>query len=428
MTSLSSRLISLALVITLLFNTILPVSQNGVRTALLALSAVIALVALLLKPKYTLDRGYTIAFLACLVVGAFGVWIGLLNSNPGALFVSPLYLIFPLVYSLIFVGLEPRQHTSLIVRILFTALWVVPLLMIWHVLYHLGYIPFDIPFDFGQAYNPAIPQMRFYSISSLVFLLPFATIYLMTRAAQGHRDWLNAVPLFLGLIAAYLSGRRALMLVTLLVPPLIWAWYIFRKPRAMVASVVMLVYTGLAALLLFTYVPVMTNIVTPMMDKAVTYLTEEFVKGSGGEDEFVRAKQTELLLDSWHDSPLIGHGLGQAIAYTRNSDRIWQYESQYAMMLSNLGLVGMIVFGLSTLWIIVTLVRLSRLAPTYAPMCLGLMAGLLSFIFANYSNPYFQAFGHLWGIFLPAAYAAALKRELKDASSYNVNTVSDKGR
>lgn len=145
----------------------------------------------------------------------------------------------------------------------------------------------------------------------------------------------------------------------------------------------------------------------------VSYIAEEYSPKTVGQQESVRSVQTRYLLESWRESPLIGHGLGQSLAYTRNDDRTWEYESQYPMMLSNLGILGGLVLSLSACWIIYSLFRLSRLQPEKASFFLGINAGLLSFIVSNNSNPYFQAFGHLWVIFLPAAIVVAGNREIQ---------------
>lgn len=410
----ADHLVRFAVGLVLLFNIVLPVSQNPLRIAVLVVGTLAGALAMVLDPKIKLSKSYVILLLSTTTIGAFGVLHGIFNDTPGAMYVSPLYLVWPIMYTLTFAGLRASRHNPLLRRTLFGGLLIVSGLMLWYVLYELGRIPFYVPFDFGQHFNPAIPQMVFYSISSLVFLIPFTAVYCLTRAIGGKVDLVNIGIFLLSLGAAYYSGRRALILNIVLVPVIFMGWYFLRSQRALVRFVGLLGAAVIAITLLFILSPNAQTAVQNVGQNLVDHFSDEFSDSQGGGQ--VRSLQTAYLLESWQESPLIGHGLGQSVGYIRNDNHIWEYESQYAMMLSNLGLLGVVVYAGAALWVIFSLLSLGLRHPTYAPMCFGLAAGMLSFTFANASNPYFQAFGHLWTIFLPAMYIDAVKRDLRESS------------
>lgn len=409
-----SSLTGFAVFLCLIFNIVLPVSQNGLRAIILFVCfAIGVIITSSVGSRFKLNRGYSVALISSMCIGALGLLMGLINDNPGIFYVAPLYIVWPLVYSTIFANLDLRIHRKLVENTLIVGLAAVSLLMIWYVLYYYRIIPFYLPIDFGQAFNPAIPEMRFYGISSLIFLIPFAAVYFMIDALNGRVRISLLLVLALGFIAAYFSGRRALIIVSLLVPVVFMLYYASQNKRRLFNAGKSILLVSVAIYIITSINPAIREKISPLLNKMVSYIAEEYSPKTVGQQESVRSVQTRYLLESWRESPLIGHGLGQSLAYTRNDDRTWEYESQYPMMLSNLGILGGLVLSLSACWIIYSLFRLSRLQPEKASFFLGINAGLLSFIVSNNSNPYFQAFGHLWVIFLPAAIVVAGNREIQ---------------
>src|SRR5690625_4013865 len=113
-TSFSMFFIQLFFVAMLIFPTALQLQRGVFLGILLVLSSFISIRC------WTVHRDIFLFWLATLLVGIFGITLGLTNNAPGALRVSTVYIVWPIIY-FVFIGLA---HKLSVIRQLETALLV----------------------------------------------------------------------------------------------------------------------------------------------------------------------------------------------------------------------------------------------------------------------------------------------------------------
>ncbi|GAA1886191.1 hypothetical protein [Lapillicoccus jejuensis] len=123
------------------------------------------------------------------------------------------------------------------------------------------------------------------------------------------------------------------------------------------------------------------------------------------EDDAIRADEAGELAAGWHGSPVLGRGLGAVLpdGYRRNEARPWDFELQYAVVLMNVGVVGSLVLAACAALVLLAAVRAARRQPRSALVAGA--AAALGVVVANATNPYLQAPGHQWTLFLGAGVA-----------------------
>lgn len=405
-----SGVAALTLFVYFAFVLVLPVAHNGVRTGLVMALMLVAAAHVVVTRCLRVTR--TVAVLTAVMFGTGLAYVtyGLLAENPGAVHSAITYVGGP-VFVLAFVHLAcdtvvlRRLHLLLI---LFGAL--IGAFVVHFVLWRLGVLPFApyLALDLGQAvvFGQLSPEMRLYALSSMVFVAPYllASILVSPRLLSG-RNVFKLVALVLVLAVVYYGGRRALLL-NVLISPLLVAVLALALPRRRRALLVRRV-TGVAVALGVSAVFVLVigrgdHRAGIAIRNLQAYVSAGFDGSSTGEAR-VRFDQLESLLDGFGRAPLVGSGLGATTGYVR-SERVWEYELQYPLLLFHLGIVGFCVYVVGMLWIFANGWRVIARDERWSRPLLPTLVGLASFLLANATNPYFQAFGHLWVIALPVAY------------------------
>jgi hypothetical protein len=230
-----------------------------------------------------------------------------------------------------------------------------------------------------------------------------------------------ALGLMIGTVATLLSGRRVIQLLVVLAIPI--AGIISRKlqtrdrpPRKVriVRSVLGIAIGGAVAVAVFK-IDLMSY---------VRLLQEGFF---GADDGAIRTQQGAALLEHWLRSPLFGHGFGSIVpGLIRSDERPWNFELQYHLYLMQIGIVGVLLLLLA----VHRCVREVRTRSATADremwlLYVGSCTAAALMLIANGTNPYLQALGHQWPLFLPAIVASVHYREtLKEKSRTPVGSSS----
>jgi hypothetical protein len=388
----------------------LPVTQDAFKAALIAAILVLmGLEAMLGAREFRLHP--TTAFFAVFYVllGLVFVGIGLINEAPGALFSTLIYVVWPIVY-IIFVGrLSHPRYLLKVQRMLVIGAIAIGLTVINQLLFSLGLIPESLRIVSTEnqdiVFYGGYTQMRLYAISTLVYLVPYFIAALMVGAGKkSHfvaKKWLW-LALFLSLFGLFLSGRRAGLIIFVLAVPiavvLINALPKRRKLRVTGRGLIIAAgFTVLITLLL----AVLTNVLGWRLDEQLNFILSSI----SSSDEYVRFEQLNALISGWLRSPLWGWGLGSFTnEIIRNSDRPWTYELQYALTLFQTGLIGLTAYAVGIVWLFVKGIDMIRLDAQLGPHVIPVIVGCASFLIANATNPYLQAYGHLWTLFTLVAF------------------------
>jgi hypothetical protein len=343
-------------------------------------------------------------------VGTFFVLRGLATDAPGAAFVAATYVAAPMAYAVLLLGIDRlrivrRALSAVVAAATFTGAY----LMFWAASL-VGFIPEALFFKIDEKQRFGIGQgwiqVQFFGISALAFVVPFLisglVSYRVRRWAPVPRTlmWLG---LCLTLCGAVLSGRKALILV-IATTPLVLGVLLQFLPRSDRGSArfrygrMMIALGGLGSVTLVA----LTATGRFFWRSFLQYFLRGFtVLGGKGDDE--RSKQFIALLSEWVAHPLFGHGWGHGARSLVRSDRPWEYELQYVLILFSTGLIGACLYVAGVAWTYLVGVRVIRQGGEMAAHMIGLLAGLSGILIANATNPYLVSPGNMWMVFLPVA-------------------------
>lgn len=343
-------------------------------------------------------------------LGVGFAFYGLLQDAPGGWFLMAIYGAFPLVY-ILFVGgakslsiIRKLESTMVIGGTAFS------IYVMYFVLWALGWVPHSMFFKLDEAQGVGLydgwVHLRLYAISGLVFFVPFSLAALTLFSDRDlpliSRRWLW-VAVATGCVATVLSGRKALVLVVAVAPVFI---LIFRRflpyseQRATSRRVAWVVFVG--ALMLLAGGVYLQQKVGFDFGRVLDVVESGFRFSSDiGANE--RSKQFSVLIQEWLERPLFGWGWGQGARAMARSERPWEYELQYLLLLFSTGMVGFVAYCAGIVWTFLTGLRIIKGGGEYARHMLPLLVGLTSILVANGTNPYLPAFGNLWMLFLPIA-------------------------
>lgn len=396
-----------ALVITLV---VTPVTHNALKVALLVPLLAAALVGIGARGgRVALHPSVLLWFAYYVAVGAFFVTRGFVSDAPGAPYVAAIYVAFPLLYLV----LVQACHELRLLRALAAAAVCGGMLtcayMLYYALWALGVVPSALFVRLDETQNIGIHegwiQMRLYSISGLVFLVPYVLASLVVQGddatAAVRRRWLW-LALVLGLAGTLLAGRKALLLNVALTPVVILGLRALlpaasrRRTRALVRRM----GVALAALLagVAVYLPATGRFDWAVFGRMIASGFDPRVQGTGE-----RLRQLLGLLAGWAEHPLLGTGWGHGTRAVIRSSRPWEYELQYVLLLFSTGVVGWLLYAAGVAWVFVAGARVVRGGGPHALLMLPALAGLVSILLAHASNPYLVAGGNMWMVFLPVA-------------------------
>jgi hypothetical protein len=114
--------------------------------------------------------------------------------------------------------------------------------------------------------------------------------------------------------------------------------------------------------------------------------------------------EAHFLTNSWLASPIIGQGSGAIVmGYSRSPVSPWQFELTYLSLLMQFGLIGVAVLSACTAWVVHRLGKLGRSLPT----ALAFEAGFIGVLLASLVDPYLFTSDGIWMFFVPLALAAS---------------------
>ena len=279
-------------------------------------------------------------------------------------------------------------------------------------------------------------EQNYLGLSSLVGVATFA----VAAAVLPSRDtWLPhravlALAAAVMFAASSVSGRRGLLLVVLLVLAtalLVGAVIVLARHRTpqQVGTYAAGAAVTLAAVAVFATTALGTNIATlaglqpatppdPASSSSASSAEElDALNQLQAESDQLRSAQFTELIDAWREQPLVGHGFGATLDsdFTRSDERPWMFEAEPLQALMNVGVLGLLVAAGP----VVLLLRRSWQALATGRHTRSVIAGLATLfavVLASATNPYLQAPGHGWMLFVAAGITGAVLHERPAAS------------
>lgn len=392
-----------------------PVSSNNILVPVLATLGLLA-TASLVRTGVRPARGSIDIVMVQFLAGSITLLIGSINDTPGLWSQALVLVAAPALFWTICLSLQPWMIRAIMTTLALGTVLLSSTILLF-VFGEKGLLPQLLPNSLlvdsgaGLGFDGSSIQIRFYGLSTLVGAGP---LWLASLSVPRNKFLpgltFRSLAAVGAVLASLLTGRRALIVVLLLVPILTWVIRKSLTPRStrstrrrspflpilgsgIILSVVATQFlSGLYS----------SNIISNSLSSALN-----FANGTLPQDP--RPVESSVLLNNWSENPIFGRGAGATIpGYYRDSIRPWNFELQYHMLLFTQGLWGALMFG-TVLLLSIRLIRsAARHQPKSVPVLVASTVAAASMLIANASNPYLQAPGHMWAIYLPLGIANAV--------------------
>lgn len=362
---------------------------------------------------------YDRTLLAVGLINVFFSFIFILNgiarSAPGAIAVSTVFIIWPILY-LYFIGLSDKKSNivPILKTIIYGGLASAGLIIIFIINNFFGF-PINITYladsqDFGVFWQDGATELNSMNLATVFYTFIFVLTLLFIPEELNKLEiskTLIRFSLIVSLFLLFISARRAFWIVCAISPFLIMLLLkIIGIDLGLKRFLIPVLLFFIVALTTITYMAVDN-------DNLITELNSSFeFDNPEAESNYLRKEQFDALIHGWEDNWLIGAGLGaSAKGSIRDENATWAYELSYIALLFHTGIVGIIVYGTSVIWIICKSILICRKNKYYTSYLLPQITALICFLLVNASNPYLSKFDYLWTIFLPLATINAIKIE-----------------
>lgn len=347
---------------------------------------------------------------------------GIIRSTPGAIAVTTVFVIWPILY-LYFIGLSDKKSNivPILTTIIYGGLASAGLIILFIINNFFGF-PINISYiadsqGFGVYWQDGATELNSMNLATVfyTFIFVLTLIFIPEKFNKlGISKTLIRFSLIVSLFLIFISARRAFWIVCAISPILIMLLLkITGIDLRLKRFIIPVLLFFMVALTTITYMAVDN-------DNLVTELNSSFeFDNPEAESNYLRKEQFDALIQGWEDNWLIGAGLGaSAKGSIRDENATWAYELSYIALLFHTGIVGIIVYGTSVIWIIYKSIVICRKNKYYISYLLPQITALICFLLVNASNPYLSKFDYLWTIFLPLATINAIKIESKNKIDY----------
>lgn len=234
-----------------------------------------------------------------------------------------------------------------------------------------------------------------------IFMFPFISILLLYRPNAVNRAVI--ITCFILSMACFLFSGRVAFYVSAIVG-IIFVLIFSRRNNHKLEFGGIIKFTGVLMFIIVILLAI-ERVTAINYSEIITYIERKIGVGYY-ESDSVRPVMRKILIDGWWDSPIWGHGSGTYPASV--GDYNWEargMEDTYFLLLYRKGLIGFINLAVYYGWILFTImkgVKRNIIDGWFAYPCI---AGFISIIVANGSNPYMDNMGNMWMVFLPYAIA-----------------------
>jgi hypothetical protein len=399
------RVASFCAIFLLFLSQFVPTAYIEIKSVLLFFGFFSVLLSML-KGNLFLLRWQLLAILIFIISSVLYSIYGMIRGNPGAIRVLSIWLLWPVVYLFLTSLMQQTNSFKWLAKVLIAALWAVTIYGYIYLGWEAGFIPDYLYYELDQGQNAGFydgfVEYNLYSISSLIFLIPFYLHYLIEKH-KNKENILKLQDIFLVLAAsilAVMTGRRALLLILMMLPLII-----FISNKLLFNTYKLKFSSSTGTLLFFLAMGFLGFMI--VFELRFDAIYDMVLEGFNFSDQsnlnaFERTLQFHSLIDGWLDtSILFGAGNGASASVIRSYEFSWAYELTYVYLLFSTGIAGvMIYFG----WFGYGLLRLRQamreredLVVYAAPM----LTASISFCIASSTNPYFGKFDYLWIVWLP---------------------------
>jgi hypothetical protein len=295
---------------------------------------------------------------------------GIMNNADDFLNQFEAYFIFPAIYYFTFKGFKINYEN--ISRIIHFSFWSIITLgfFIYVATVYLNmstaFSGIDIPFlQSVYIYSPVNKEFSFPGLNSLPYLIPFI---LASASFRGVRLNRLIFMYLLGIAIAYISGRSGILAVAAITGGLI----LIKK------------FNGISKVILGILLTI-----------SLVYLASSLGRMNIIErSNYVRYEQFFHLWHEFTENIFFGQGFGSHPDYIRSIKKPSSYELYYMSLLVQLGIIGVVLLY----FLVFRFVYSSRNQKSI--FFYSNIYGILGFLIASLSNPYFDRFDAIFVLFI----------------------------
>lgn len=340
---------------------------------------------------------------------------GLFANNPGAVSMMTVMVAYPLLFSVLVYcyKVDDEKNLHFLILISGMSIGVFDILFIVSELLSAGNFFSTFVFDIYKD-DAVIDNNEHYfkftlpNIASAIFIFPYLIVSYFENTRYKLMTIFALIMLFLVIV---LSGRRAGFIAPIL--GVVMAYILTKKMESIINNRIFsrILIWLIVIILIFCIVFINFN-------GADFYfgLIKSIFDFSENQSNLERLLQFKSLLNGIDHSPIIGSGAGAAADYSRSDEQPWAYELTYIAFIFQYGFIGFFLYYLGVISLIYVLIdgANNKLESNFE---LPFLAGFLSFMIANATNPYLAKFDYMWIIFIPVALLNSKMLEIKIAEN-----------
>lgn len=404
---------------------VLPTSHNYILYPVFLLIGVSSLSIFIIR-KQPIPRSMLLLAIIWLLFVGYGSLVAIINQNEGLTQTLVFLLFAPILFFVWSLSID-KWFITVFMWIALIATIFISLLVILHIKAESGdwiqVLPDFILKGFGlnATFEDQASQITAYNLG---LLIPLSAIWVSSLFIKdGHYlppRWLRILVAIIASIATFAAGRQVIALVLLATPFILFlVWLVMKrsvvskiKIKEWLQAIWLPVSAYIAGVFFLSW---LTNLdifkpVQILYNSILSFFGRQ--PSTGGDftssDQSIRSSQIRELTDSWLERPMFGHGFAAVVSDPSRHDAEWKAELQYNLFLAWTGIVGatlLIAVGV----IAVIFLRKSALkAGNLRAVLIATSTGALTMLIANATNPYLQAPGHMWAIFLPLGIACTI--------------------
>jgi hypothetical protein len=397
---------------------VFPTAYTSERGFLLII-VIIGLSISSVKNRWFIEKDIFILSLTCIASSLLFFSIGIYNDTPGAISVSTVFIIWPLLYTFIVGGINIVHAFALIKIIILGSIASSAMAIFLLIGKILNFNATLLPIYESQGaviglYDGRI-EYRLYNMSTVIYSVPFLLAILSSPLFKFNfnQSWIKFtwIALFLSLFVLVISGRRAFWVSAFLSPFIVFFFYKVSGSKSKIFSVLLKLFY------LFFPLFIMGSI---LLEIEFIEIYNDFIMGFEFTDQsnysaYRRNVQLFDLISAWSHSPLMGNGLGATVDINPlNRLQPWAYELSYISLLFQTGIVGLVIYSIAVIWIFYRSIVILKNFPQSHFLIIPAVSGLAIFLLINASNPYLYKFDYLWTLFLPVAIINIILIECKN--------------
>lgn len=295
-------------------------------------------------------------------------------------------VIYQLFYCLLVLLINKKEYLIKLHNTVQLSAFLVSLYFFYTLLGTLNIIPFYLgdflKQEFSLSYGTGF--IKIYGSNSLnyVFFTPYLYFTILLSPKNDKFKIMKIINFILALLATIVILRRGIIL-GIVISTFIVMIFINESKIILLKKIILIILflflVILIILFLFGDIIKLENYIAEIMS------TFNFTTNRSN---LARVEAAKKLFEGWTLNPVFGNGFGAHFSdYERSSVNVANFELQYMKTLFTSGLVGIFLYGFSYLYIFIKSVKLSLTYPFYKTYLVPALAGQLSVIIANASNP-----------------------------------------